>query len=109
VRWGSIAGRLLSIADGASARPGVTTGEFCAGWSADSRAVFVYRFPELPVRIRRVDLESGKGTAIAEIRPSDPGGLAWISPITITPDGSRFAYSYLRTLSQLYLVRLEQR
>ena len=103
--------RLVSVADGASRLvPGLTTGEVPAGWSADSRALFVYRFPELPVRIRRVDVESGKQTAVTEIRLSDPGGVAWISPITITPDGSRFAYSYLRTLSQLYLVRgLEKR
>ncbi len=102
--------RLVSVADGASRLvPGVTTGEVPAGWSSDSRALFVYGFPGLPVRIRRVDIESGKANAVAEIRPSDPGGVAWISPITITPDGSRFAYSYLRTLSQLYLVRLEQR
>jgi hypothetical protein len=103
--------RLVSVADGAPRLvPGLTTGEVPAGWSGDSRALFVYRFPELPVRIRRVDVESGKGTAVTEIRLSDPGGVAWISPITITPDGSRFAYSYLRTLSQLYLVRgLEKR
>jgi hypothetical protein len=34
----------------------------------------------------------------------------WIGPVTITPDGSHFAYSYMRTLSQLFLVRgLEKR
>jgi len=57
-----------------------------------------------PARIRRVDIESGKGTVVAEVVLSDPGGVDSIGPITITPAGSRFAYSYIRTLSQLLLV-----
>jgi Tol biopolymer transport system component len=103
--------RLLSVPDGAAQLvPGVLTGEMPAGWSGDSRALFVYRFGDQPVSIRRVDIASGKGTVVAEVLPSDPGGVDWIGPITITPDGSRFAYSYLRTLSQLFLVRgLEKR
>jgi eukaryotic-like serine/threonine-protein kinase len=103
--------RLLSVPDGAARLvPGVLTGEQPAGWSGDSRALFVYRFGDQPVRIRRVDVDSGKATVVAEVLPSDPGGIDWIGPFTIKPDGSRFAYSYLRTLSQLFLVRgLEER
>jgi hypothetical protein len=102
---------LLSVPDGAPRLvPGMMTGEQPAGWSGDSHALFVYRFGDQPALIRRVDIDSGKGTVVAEVLPSDPGGVDWIGPVTITPDGSRFAYSYLRTLSQLYLVRgLEKR
>ena len=103
--------RLLSVPDGAPRLvPGVQTGELSAGWSGDSRALFVYRYVDLPARIRRIDLASGKGTMVGEVLPSDPGGVEGIGPVTITPDGSHFAYSYMRTLSQLFLVRgLEKR
>jgi serine/threonine protein kinase len=103
--------RLVSVSDGAARLvPGALAGELPAGWSLDSRALFVYRYGDRPTRVRRVDVESGSASLVAEVVPSDPGGVESIGPITITPDGSRFAYSYIRTLSQLFLVRgLEQR
>jgi hypothetical protein len=102
--------RLVSVADGAArVVPGTLAGELPAGWSGDSRALYLYPFGDRNARIRRVDVHTGKGTAFATVVPSDPGGVDSVGPVTITPDGSRFAYSYLRTLSQLYLVRLEQR
>jgi len=103
--------RLVSVPEGAARLvPGVLAGELPAGWSGDSRALFVYKFGDQPTRVRRVDIESGKGVVVAEVMPTDPGGVDWIGPITITPDGAHFAYSYIRTLSQLFLVGgLEER
>jgi hypothetical protein len=103
--------RLLSVPDGAPRLvPGVLTGELPAGWSGDSRALFVYRYGDMPVHLRRIDIVSGESTKVGDVLPSDPGGVDWVGPFTITPDGSRFAYSYIRTLSQLFLVRgLEKR
>jgi len=103
--------RLVSVPDGAArVVSGAQAGELPAGWSGDSRALYLYPFGDRTARIRRVDIDSGKATVIATVVPSDPGGVDSIGPVAITPDGSHFAYSYIRTLSQLFLVRgLEDR
>jgi hypothetical protein len=36
--------------------------------------------------------------------PFDTAGVVSITPPKITPDGRSYAYSYIRTLSDLYLV-----
>ncbi len=98
--------RLVSVPDGAArVVSGAQAGELPAGWSGDSRALYLYPFGDRTARIRRVDIDSGKATVIATVVPSDPGGVDSIGPVAITPDGSHFAYSYIRTLSQLFLVR----
>jgi hypothetical protein len=36
--------------------------------------------------------------------PSDAAGVSAISPPLVTPDGQSYAYNFIRTLSDLYLV-----
>jgi hypothetical protein len=42
--------------------PGLTEGDVLAEWSADGRAVLVYRRAEIPCRLERVDLATGQRT-----------------------------------------------
>ena len=40
-----------------------------------------------------------------ELTPPDVSGVARAGPFTLTPDGQTFAYSYIMTTSDLYVVR----
>jgi eukaryotic-like serine/threonine-protein kinase len=87
---------------------GITTlsdGDYPIGWSADSRALFVNGPSGREVAITRVDVASGARTPWRTIRPGDAAGLVHLGPFRLTPDGRTYAYSYLRSLSNLYMVK----
>src|SRR5439155_3951516 len=92
--------------DGGEARPvsGVEPGEVLIRWSEDGGSLFVYRAGDLPARIHRVALDSGRREQWMELTPSDPAGVASIGQVRLTPDGKSCVYSFKRTLSELYLV-----
>jgi Tol biopolymer transport system component len=73
-------------------------------WSADGRLLYVYRPGELPARIARLEVATGRKEPWKELIPSDPAGVVSIRPPLITPDGSVCVYSYSRFLSELFLV-----
>ncbi|HEV2495552.1 MAG TPA: protein kinase [Terriglobia bacterium] len=84
--------------------PGVLPGELPTGWDADGRAVFVYLPGELPARVYRVELGTGKRTLWKEVEPSDPAGIDSIRGLLLSRDTKAYAYGYIRLLSDLYLV-----
>jgi eukaryotic-like serine/threonine-protein kinase len=84
--------------------PGLEAGEDPLRWSADGRALFLYRPGELPARVFRMDLASGRRELWRTLLPPDPAGVVSIRPPLLTPDGSVCVYSYSRFLSTLYLV-----
>jgi Tol biopolymer transport system component len=88
--------RLLSAA---------AAGEIPIVWSADGRSVYVYRRNELPARIVRVDVETGRRETWKEIAPADRTGLDRIDTIRMTPDGRAYAYGYTRILGSLQVVK----
>lgn len=73
-------------------------------WSADSRALFVYRPGQVPLRIYRLEIDSGKMAPVRELVPSDSAGVVTIAPVVTNYRGSEFAYSYYQTLSALYVI-----
>lgn len=84
--------------------PGIEPGDQAAQWSADNSALYVYRSGEMPARIFRLDIHSGKRTLVRELQPSERAGVISIAPIIMSPDASRFAYSYYQNLSTLYVI-----
>jgi hypothetical protein len=84
--------------------PGMNADDTAAQWSDDSTALYVYRSGEVPAHIVRLNLRSGQRTPVREITPSERAGVVSISPITMSRDASRFAYSYYQNLSILYVV-----
>jgi eukaryotic-like serine/threonine-protein kinase len=92
--------------DGGEAQPvpGLKPGEFIDGWSEDGRSFLVQNFAGLPGVVSRVDLATGKRTIWKEIVPADSAGVDSISGVEITPDAKSYVYSYVRTLSDLYVV-----
>ena len=87
-----------------AAIPGLSAGESPAGWSVDGRSLYVYRQGELPAKVYLVEVATGRRQLWKMLMPSDSAGVSNITRVCPTPDGTSYAYAYIRTLSDLYLV-----
>ena len=74
-------------------------------WAEDGRALFVFKRNEIPARVFRLDVESGRRTPWLELMPADPAGVDRIPTVVLSPDGKSYAYSFTRELADLYLIR----
>ncbi|MGA9566289.1 MAG: protein kinase [Candidatus Korobacteraceae bacterium] len=83
---------------------GMEPGDIPINFSSDGHSIFSYRTGEIPAKVYRVDLASGKKTVWKEIAPLDPTGISTIGPIQMTPDGKTYVYGFHRTVGDLYLV-----
>ena len=83
---------------------GATPNDALIRWHSDNHSLYVYQRGELPTKIYRLDVESGRREFWKELLPADMTGVTNYPQIKITPDGKSYAYSYYRNLSQLYLV-----
>ena len=92
--------------DGGEGRPipALPSGMAPVGWTADGRRLFVYRLDEAPARVFRVDPVTGEKELWRELGLSDPAGIHGFPSLRIAADGSAYAYSYARFLSELYVV-----
>src|SRR5262249_19075310 len=84
--------------------PGLAADEMPAGWSGDGRFLYVFRRRDIPVRVSKLDIQTGKRELWRELAPADGAGIVDMAPVMPTPDGSAYAYGYSRTLSDLYVV-----
>jgi Tol biopolymer transport system component len=97
--------RLLEVANqGFLPLPGVEPADSPIGFTADGQAIFVERSGEAETSIFRVALATGRREPYRTIVASDPLGIEFLGRVRMTPDGSSYVYSYLRCLSDLYLV-----
>ena len=69
----------------------------------DGKSVLV-RQRGVPARVARVYLSSGRREELQQIAPADPAGVLSIASIRFSADGKSYAYSYYRTLSELWVV-----
>jgi Tol biopolymer transport system component len=83
---------------------GIADGEAPIQWSADGHSIFVRRWDEMPVRVYRLDLATGRRDLWKQIMPGDSTGVVQIRGVLPTRDGRAYAYSYMRILSDLYVV-----
>jgi Tol biopolymer transport system component len=92
--------------DGGPSRPvpNVEAGYALAQWSSDSKALYVYRSGDVPLKIQRLDIATGKMQLVRELFPADLGGVVSIGPVITNLNASEFAYSYFQTLSVLYII-----
>ncbi len=84
--------------------PGLVAGDIPFSWSADGRSLLVRRRGEAPARIMLLDIASGRKELWKELVPPDPAGLTSVSPVIVTSDRKFYAYSYTRSLADLYVV-----
>jgi Tol biopolymer transport system component len=84
--------------------PGIEPGEVPTGWSADDRELFVLLRGDIPARVYRVDIATGKRTLWKSLEPADSAGIDTVGRVNLSLDTKSYVYSYVRTLSDLYLV-----
>ncbi len=84
--------------------PGVEPGFFPIRWSSDGRLLYGGYQEELPARIYRVDIATGRKEVARQLLPSDPAGIISFGSAAISADDKAYAYTYIRILSDLSLV-----
>jgi len=88
----------------AGAVAGLTTDDQVIRWSADGRALYLLRAANLPYRLERLDLASGRRELVREVAPVDKTGVLYCSEAALTDDARSYAYDYQRMTSQLFVV-----
>jgi Tol biopolymer transport system component len=73
-------------------------------WGPTEDSLYVDRPGELPTRIYRLDLRSGRKEPVKELLPSDPAGITGPVRIFMTRDARAYVYGVNRILSSLFLV-----
>jgi len=84
--------------------PGLTTDDQVIQWSADGRSVYVYRPANVPFRLERLDLASGRRELVREVAPADRTGVLYSVGAALTDDTRFYAYDFKRMTSQLFVV-----
>ena len=103
-----VSGEALALlpAEGGDARPvaGATSDDAVIRWSTDGRSLLVYRGDEVPARIERLELATGKRQPVRTIGPADLTGVLSVGTFVFTDDGKSYAYACRRMVSHLFLV-----
>ena len=73
-------------------------------WSSDGKFLLVQRGASVPAYIFRVDVKSAKYRVWKELAPPDLSGVLMMSAAVISRDEKAYAYSFNRTLSELFVV-----
>jgi eukaryotic-like serine/threonine-protein kinase len=106
IAGGDLHGFKLYPLDGGPPRPvvGILPNEGFA-WTSDPQFVYAYQGHMIaPVKIYRLNIATGQRQLFREITPSDEAGLFGMSKIVFSANGRAYVYSYVRQLSELYLV-----
>jgi hypothetical protein len=98
----------LRSLDGGETRPAPWIGpwEEVIAWGPGGGRAFVAGGVQPPFRVFRVDVATGRREPWLDTSPPDPAGVVGMGKAgaALTPDGRYYAYSYLRVLSDLFLV-----
>ncbi|MGA8441049.1 MAG: protein kinase [Candidatus Sulfotelmatobacter sp.] len=84
--------------------PGTEMSEVPTGWSSDGRELFVIVRGQIPAQVFRVDIATGKRSLWKALEPADSAGIDTLGRVLLSSDNKSYIYSYVRTLSDLYLV-----
>jgi hypothetical protein len=84
--------------------PAISPADVILGPGAKDGTAYVRRGGDLPARIVRLDLASGREEPYRDLVPADATGIVDLIGIRVTRDGRYWGYSYGRLLSDLYLV-----
>jgi hypothetical protein len=95
---------LWPVGGGAPTRvPGSQAYDRPVAWSEDGRWLWLFRRNEIPAKIERLEIATGRRQLWKMLVPAE-GGVYSILNFSVTPSGSAHCYSYRRKLSDLYLV-----
>jgi Tol biopolymer transport system component len=73
-------------------------------WTADGRGFLVSRASEVPARLERVDLATGRRDFVRRLAPPDLAGVVEIGNVTVADDESVYAYTVTQRRSDLFLI-----
>jgi hypothetical protein len=92
--------------DGGEPRPipGLLPGETYE-WTVDPKFIYVNDSRSIPIKIYRLNIETGRRQFFREMTPLDVSGLCDLTNIMLSADGRGYVYGYQRLLSDLYLVK----
>ena len=100
-------GRIVLVpVDGSEPRvaPGFEKGDVPLRWSTDGVSLFAIRLDELPLKLRRINVQTGAREVFSTLTPPDPAGVESVVAAQTTPDGRTWVYSYFQYRNDLYLV-----
>jgi serine/threonine protein kinase/Tol biopolymer transport system component len=83
---------------------GMELGDLPVNFSSDGHSVYLYHTGDIPAKVYKVELATGKKSVWKELAPLDPTGISTIAPVLMTPDGKSYVYGFHRTVGDLYLV-----
>ena len=84
--------------------PGWLPEDIWVTWSADGHSAYVYHDEKTSATVYRIDLAAGKREPVTTFAPVDPAGVTSVLNVRMTADGKAYAYSFLREMSDLFLV-----
>ena len=75
-------------------------------WTADGRVALRGEPPtDLPARVFRVDLDSGRRELWKEFTPGDATGITGMGADSISADGKTILFGYFHMMSDLYVAQ----
>jgi eukaryotic-like serine/threonine-protein kinase len=84
--------------------PGARSLELVIRWTPDGRSLLVAGVSDVPARVDKLDVATGRREPFKTLGPADLTGVLQIAPIAISDDGKSHAYSCRRMTSHLFLV-----
>jgi serine/threonine protein kinase/Tol biopolymer transport system component len=84
--------------------PGLLAREEVIRWSKDGQAVYVFDPREVPCRVQRFDLATGRRDLLMQLGTENQTGLTRVVAVSIADDPRVYAYSCYRQLSSLFVV-----
>jgi Tol biopolymer transport system component len=84
--------------------PELQPGDVPMGFSPDGQALYCRRGGGVSVEFVRFDLRRRTRQIVRTARPADPTGIVALFPFDVSPGTGAYVYSYVRILSDLFLV-----
>ena len=81
--------------------PGTAPDDEMIHWSSDGRSVLIYRRGEVPARVERLDLSTGKRVLVRQLAPPSRAGVLNVRYIAFSDDERWYAYTFDRVLCRL--------
>jgi len=83
---------------------GVVSQDRIECWTGDGRSLIVHRRGELPTKVYKLDVATGRKDLWKELMPLETAGLGDIGGVVLARDGKSYVYGTGWNLSDLYLV-----
>ena len=83
---------------------GITAREEIARWSKDGRSVYAFDPRQIPCRVDRVTLATGRRDSVMLLGAENRTGLCRVVKVSMTDDPHIYAYSEYHMLSTLFVV-----